>query len=232
MGNANSAPDEEDDLLDRYGGAPEAGESRCTRGAPTTRAGVLPPPPPPPTHPTPGFRVLSVAPGSPAANVVLFPDAHTARDGLREAISSSVVAYLDVIVSVNGEPVDDEDVNFLTSQLQPGEPAILELYNQKHRRVRTVQIVPVEGGEGGGGRTGMTVLYDVIDPVLSESPLHVVEVAVGSPAALAGILPQDDFVLGRAQVRAKSGERCVVLFLRPRLTPHPTHPRRKGNSAA
>jgi hypothetical protein len=139
--------------------------------------------------------VLNVQRGSPAADTVVFPSAEAARAGQREPVHAALVSYLDFIVSINGDVLEPESPWFVDElQHNMGKPVILEVYNYKSETWRTVQVVP-RAGWGGEGLLGLHVRWDSIERA-AEAALHVVGVAAGSPAAAAGLLPGDDFILG------------------------------------
>ena len=144
--------------------------------------------------------MLSVQPNSPASDVIVFPSAEAARDGLRTPLHTALVSYLDFILSVNGEPLDEESDWFAEEIKQNvGQPVILEIYNVKWRKYRTVQVVPRVSNWGGDGFLGLHVRWDSMERA-AECVLHVVDVAAGSPADEAGIVPTgDDFILGSAE---------------------------------
>ena len=145
---------------------------------------------------SPGFRVLNVQPNSPASYVVVFPSADAARDGLRSPLHGSLTSYLDFIISVNGEVLASEDAEFFAEEIRTnaGQPVILEVYNVKCQKLRTVQVVPRDDW-GGDGLMGLHIKWDSIDGC-AESVLHVADVAPSSPAAIAGLIGGDDYILG------------------------------------
>ena len=150
-----------------------------------------------------GYRVLGVSAGSPAATAIVFPDAAAARSGIRAATPHPLVPYLDVIVDVNGIPLDaaaSEDGVFEAElAANVGKPVIMSVYNIKARRWRTVQVVP-RSDWGGAGLMGMQVRWDVYEADSVDGVLHVTEVEAGSPAAAAGLRPHRDFLLGAVDV--------------------------------
>ena len=147
---------------------------------------------------TDGFRVLSVQPNSPASDIIVFPSAEAARDGLRAPLHASLISYLDFIVSVNGEALTEESEWFADEiKANVDQPVILEIFNYKWGKFRTVQVVP-RSNWGGEGLLGLHVRFDSMEKA-AESVLHVVDVAPGSPAADAGLVAADDFILGSAE---------------------------------
>lgn len=140
--------------------------------------------------------MLNVQPHSPAADVVVFPSAEAARDGLRAPFACALVSYLDFIVSVNGEALGPEDADYFAQEIREngGQPVILEVFNAKAGKLRTVQVVP-RPGWGGDGLLGLHVKWDAVVGA-AEAVLHVTDVEPSSPAALAGLAPGDDYILG------------------------------------
>ena len=158
-----------------------------------------------------GFRVLNVQPHSPASDVVVFPSAEAARDGLRSPLHASLVSYLDFIVSVNGEPLGGEDSEFFAEEIRANinQPVILEVFNVMNQKLRTLQVVP-RTDWGGEGLLGLHVKFDVITGA-AESVLHVTEVEPGSPAAVAGLTAGDDYILGSAEGVFENVSRAIAI---------------------
>lgn len=142
-----------------------------------------------------GYRVLSVHPGSPASDVLVFPTPESALEGLREPSRGSLVAFFDIIVSANGVSLDHEGDEFANEiRGNVGKPVLLSVYNTKARKERPVQVVP-RSDWGGEGLLGMHVKFDPVETP-QDSALHVTEVADDSPAAHAGLVPEQDFIVG------------------------------------
>ena len=140
--------------------------------------------------------MLNVQPNSPSSDVIVFPSADAARDGLRSPLHSALTSYLDFIISVNGDVLTAEDTEYFAEEVRSnaGQPVILEVYNIKCQKLRTLQVVPRDDW-GGEGLLGLHVKWDAIDGC-AESALHVADVAPSSPAAIAGLVAGDDFILG------------------------------------
>ena len=151
--------------------------------------------------PRAGYRILSVEPNSPAAAITVFPDPLAARTGFRTAVVGQLIVYLDVITSVNGILLDADAVeaDVLTNEVTSnvGKPIILEVYNIKSSRFRTVQVTP-SASWGGEGLMGVQVRWDALEDasVPADSVLHVVGVEAGSPAEKAGLVAERDYILG------------------------------------
>lgn len=151
-----------------------------------------------------GFRVLSVAPGSPAtrgrvlawgpAHVPVPPELDDAR--AEDAGLHSLVAFFDFILSVNGVRLGSEaDEAALLDEIRAkeGEPVVLEVWNAKAGRLRAVELVP--RGWGGAGLLGIHTRFGTYLG-LADHVLHVTDVRPRSPAELAGLVPLDDFIVG------------------------------------
>lgn len=140
-----------------------------------------------------GFRVLSVEAGSPAANVLVFPDAAAARAGIRTVVPGTLVAWFDIIVSINGiELVEDSDAFADEMARCHGMDVILEVWNIKTQALRTVQAKLRPAGSG--ALLGVSVKFE---PVCgTDACCHVVAVEPGSIAAAAGLVAEDDYLLG------------------------------------
>ena len=126
-----------------------------------------------------GYRVMGVEEGGPCARALSFPDAASARRGVRDLREASLVPWLDFVVSVNGRELGGEDGDdVLEEELGGGEggkgggggggggddeptPVILEVWNVKRRALRTVQVsLP----RGSGSRLGLHVQRAAIPP--------------------------------------------------------------------
>ena len=157
--------------------------------------------------------MLSVQPRSPAAHSIVFPNAEAARDGLRAPLEAPLISYLDFILSVNGDVLEPDSAWFAEELREnAGQPVILEVFNYKSGRARTVQVVPQEGW-GGEGLLGLHVRWDSIVKA-PDAVLHVVDVVAGSPAATAGLSAGDDFVLGAPEGAFDSVRRRLLLAQR------------------
>ncbi|XP_041040171.1 Golgi reassembly-stacking protein 1-like isoform X1 [Carcharodon carcharias] len=77
-------------------------------------------------------------------------------------------------------------------------PVKLEVYNMKAARVREVEVVP-NNMWGGQGLLGASVRFCSFEGA-HEHIWHVLDVESNSPAALAGLRPQTDYIIGADQV--------------------------------
>ncbi|XP_048190529.1 Golgi reassembly-stacking protein 1 [Perognathus longimembris pacificus] len=81
-------------------------------------------------------------------------------------------------------------------------PVKLEVFNMKTMRVREVEVVP-SNMWGGQGLLGASVRFCSFRRA-SEQVWHVLDVAPSSPAALAGLRPYSDYVVGSDQILQES----------------------------
>jgi hypothetical protein len=134
-----------------------------------------------------GYRVLGVQPNSPAS-----------RAGL--------VSFLDFLVGVNGQMLmgsgegleegdEYDDIDF-PALLRENNGAELELlvHNIKSNTQRFVRITP-SSEWGGAGLLGVTIRLDDYGGA-DERLIRVLSVEHNSPAAIAGLVPMSDYLLG------------------------------------
>jgi hypothetical protein len=96
-------------------------------------------------------------------------------------VNSLQVPYLDFITRVNGLLLEtDGDILAEQVRLNVGKPVILEVYNLKCDRYRTVQVVP-RADWGGEGMLGVHVRWDDVKGS-ADGVLHVTRVKAGSSA--------------------------------------------------
>lgn len=126
-----------------------------------------------------GVRVFKVSPGGPAAE-------------------AGLEVYFDFIVEVNGKPMDNSGQQAFAEKIAACEnqAAKFTVYNTRAHSKREVSVTPRKWG--GTGLLGATVRYDVVDPAENQG-IRVLEVFPNSPAAHAGLVPFQDFMLGTAQ---------------------------------
>ncbi|KAF3836586.1 hypothetical protein F7725_029144 [Dissostichus mawsoni] len=74
----------------------------------------------------------------------------------------------------------------------------LEVYNSKTQRVRELEVTP-SNMWGGQGLLGASVRFCSFEGA-NENVWHVLDVETNSPAALAGLIAYDDFIVGADQV--------------------------------
>ncbi|XP_034415462.1 Golgi reassembly-stacking protein 1-like isoform X2 [Cyclopterus lumpus] len=74
----------------------------------------------------------------------------------------------------------------------------LEVYNSKSQRMRELEVIP-SNMWGGQGLLGASVRFCSFEGA-NENVWHVLDVEANSPAALAGLIAHDDFIVGADQV--------------------------------
>ncbi|CAF3579315.1 unnamed protein product [Rotaria sp. Silwood1] len=125
---------------------------------------------------TEGFHVLRVQDGSPG---------HKA--GLE--------AYFDFIVSINGIRLDTDNDRFKEVLKENiGKPVELLVYSSKTQTVRQLTLIPHENW-GGQGLLGLSIRFCTFDKA-NENVWHVLDVQQHSPAALAGLRSNTDYIIG------------------------------------
>ncbi|CAF1288573.1 unnamed protein product [Rotaria magnacalcarata] len=125
---------------------------------------------------TEGFHVLRVQEGSPGH-----------KTGLE--------AYFDFIVSINGIRLDTDNDRFKeVLKENVGKPVELLVYSSKTQTVRQLTLIPHENW-GGQGLLGLSIRFCTFDKA-NENVWHVLDVQQHSPAALAGLRSQNDYIIG------------------------------------
>lgn len=127
-----------------------------------------------------GYHVHVVQPNSPAEKAGLQP-------------------FFDFILSLDCKRLNEE--NFMLKELLKVniEKAVkMEVYSIKTTRVRELEVVPSDMW-GGQGLLGASVRFCSYQGA-NESIMHVLDVEPNSPAALAGLQPHTDFIVGADQL--------------------------------
>ncbi|CAF0984830.1 unnamed protein product [Adineta steineri] len=125
---------------------------------------------------TEGFHVLRVQEGSPGHKAGLEP-------------------YFDFIVSINGIRLNTDDEKFKeTLKANINKPVELQVYNSKTQAVRQLPLVPHENW-GGQGLLGLSIRFSSFDKA-NENVWHILDVQLHSPAALAGLRSDTDYIIG------------------------------------
>jgi len=126
-----------------------------------------------------GVRVFKVSPDSPAAE-------------------AGLEFFFDFIVEINGAKMDPDSTEQFSKKIQESEngEAKLLVYNGRAHTTREVIVKPRKWG--GTGLLGAKVRYDSVEEDENQG-IRVLEVFPNSPAAHAGLLPFQDFLLGTAQ---------------------------------
>ncbi|XP_019385725.1 PREDICTED: Golgi reassembly-stacking protein 1 [Crocodylus porosus] len=131
-----------------------------------------------------GFHVHGVQENSPAQQAGLEP-------------------FFDFIIAIGHTRLNKEN-NMLKDLLKANvEKAVkLEVYNTKMMRVREVEVIP-SNMWGGQGLLGASVRFCSFQGA-NEHVWHVLDVEPASPAALAGLLPHTDYIVGSDQILQES----------------------------
>ncbi|KAM9719572.1 Golgi reassembly-stacking protein 1a isoform 1-T2 [Menidia menidia] len=127
-----------------------------------------------------GYHVHGVQPSSPAEKAGLQP-------------------FFDFILSLDSKRLNEEN-DLLKELLRANmEKAVkMEVYSSKTTRVRELEVVP-SNMWGGQGLLGASVRFCSYQGA-NENVWHVLDVEPSSPAALAGLQPHDDYIVGADQV--------------------------------
>lgn len=124
-----------------------------------------------------GIRVFSVTPGSPAAE-------------------AGLETFFDFIVEVNGTPLSDPaNRQAFAKRIQESEGGMakMKVFNTRMQDTREIMVYPRKWS--GTGLLGATVRHDAVDPGENHG-IRVLDVFPNSPAAKAGLVPFQDFMLG------------------------------------
>lgn len=127
-----------------------------------------------------GYHVHGVQPDSPAEKAGLQP-------------------FFDFILSLDSKRLNEEN-ELLKEVLKANmEKSVkMEVYSSKTLRVRELQVVP-SNMWGGQGLLGASVRFCSYQGA-NENVWHVLDVEASSPAALAGLQPHSDFIVGADQL--------------------------------
>lgn len=127
-----------------------------------------------------GYHVHGVQPSSPAEKAGLQP-------------------FFDFILSLDHKRLNEEN-DLLKELLKANvEKAVkMEVYSTKTTRLRELEVVP-SNMWGGQGLLGASVRFCSYQGA-SENVWHVLDVEASSPAALAGLQPHSDYIVGADQV--------------------------------
>ncbi|XP_070842777.1 Golgi reassembly-stacking protein 1-like [Chaetodon trifascialis] len=115
------------------------------------------------------------------------------------ALKAGLEPFFDFILSIGNTRLNKES-DLLKDLLKANvEKAVkLEVYNSKTQRVRELEVVP-SNMWGGQGLLGASVRFCSFEGA-NENVWHVLDVEASSPAALAGLIAHDDFIVGADQV--------------------------------
>ncbi|XP_008306144.1 Golgi reassembly-stacking protein 1-like [Cynoglossus semilaevis] len=115
------------------------------------------------------------------------------------ALKAGLEPFFDFILSIGNTRLNKEN-NLLKDLLKANVEKVvrLQLYNSKTQRVREVEVTP-SNMWGGQGLLGASVRFCSFEGA-NENVWHVLDVEPNSPAALAGLIAHDDFIVGADQV--------------------------------
>uniref|UniRef100_A0A5K3EQ22 GRASP55_65 domain-containing protein n=1 Tax=Mesocestoides corti TaxID=53468 RepID=A0A5K3EQ22_MESCO len=123
---------------------------------------------------TAGYHILKVQDGSPGQ-----------KAGLE--------AFFDFIVSVGDVRLDNESIKDVLAKYKDT-PMRLTVYSSKTQQFRELTLTP-SSDWGGQGLLGLSIRYCSFKGA-AENVWHVLEVSPGSPAAMAGLQPYTDYIIG------------------------------------
>uniref|UniRef100_A0A915P3K1 PDZ GRASP-type domain-containing protein n=1 Tax=Meloidogyne floridensis TaxID=298350 RepID=A0A915P3K1_9BILA len=125
---------------------------------------------------TEGYHVLRVQENSPGQAAGLEP-------------------FFDFIVAIGNDRLDKDNDSFKEILKQHmDKPLELTVYNSKTQTVRQTQIIPTQGW-GGQGLLGVSIRFCSFDGA-NQNVWHILDIQPNSPAELAGLIPNTDYVLG------------------------------------
>ncbi|XP_029979819.1 Golgi reassembly-stacking protein 1-like [Sphaeramia orbicularis] len=115
------------------------------------------------------------------------------------ALKAGLEPFFDFILSIGNTRLNKES-DLLRDLLKANmEKAVkLEVYNSKTQRMRELEVTP-SNMWGGQGLLGASVRFCSFEGA-SENVWHVLDVEPNSPAALAGLIAHDDYIVGADQV--------------------------------
>ncbi|VDK24297.1 unnamed protein product [Taenia asiatica] len=125
---------------------------------------------------TAGYHILKVQDGSPGQKAGL------------EAFFDFIVSVGDIRLQQDNESIKDVLAKYKDM------PMRLEVYSSKTQEFREVTLVP-SSDWGGQGLLGLSIRYCSFKGA-NENVWHVLEVSPGSPAAMAGLQPFSDYIIG------------------------------------
>eukprot|EP00922_Rhytidocystis_sp_ex-Travisia-forbesii_P041443 GHVS01061905.1.p1 GENE.GHVS01061905.1~~GHVS01061905.1.p1 ORF type:complete len:481 (+),score=64.49 GHVS01061905.1:233-1675(+) len=139
-----------------------------------------------------GFRIFKVSRNSPAE-----------RAGLE--------VFFDYIVEIDDLQVihasEESQRSFFEKVQQCVNQQIkLVVYNMRTKQFRDVYVTPAKWG--GSGLLGATVRYDTFESAGTQG-VRVLDVFTNSPAALAGLVPYSDYILGTADIAFKDLDELI-----------------------
>lgn len=121
------------------------------------------------------------------------------------ALKAGLEPFFDFILSIGNTRLNKES-DLLKDLLKANvEKAVkLEVYNSKTQRMRELEVTP-SNMWGGQGLLGASVRFCSFEGA-NENVWHVLDVEANSPAALAGLIAFDDYIVGADQVLQESDD--------------------------
>ncbi|XP_035511442.1 Golgi reassembly-stacking protein 1-like [Morone saxatilis] len=115
------------------------------------------------------------------------------------ALRAGLEPFFDFILSIGNTRLNKES-DLLKDLLKANVEKVvkLEVYNSKTQRVRELEVTP-SNMWGGQGLLGASVRFCSFEGA-NENVWHVLDVEASSPAAIAGLIAHDDFIVGADQV--------------------------------
>lgn len=127
-----------------------------------------------------GYRILGIQDDSPAKNC-------------------EFVIYFDFIIAANDIMLTTLDSTFVDIiQAFENKELKLTVYNSKTKVTRTVSLVPSRSSWSGDGLLGVTIRFDTYANC-DENVCRICEIENDSPADLAGLVQETDYILGSAE---------------------------------
>eukprot|EP01017_Pseudomicrothorax_dubius_P026035 TRINITY_DN2873_c0_g1_i4.p1 TRINITY_DN2873_c0_g1~~TRINITY_DN2873_c0_g1_i4.p1 ORF type:complete len:394 (-),score=105.09 TRINITY_DN2873_c0_g1_i4:32-1213(-) len=132
-----------------------------------------------------GYRVLKVSPASPAEKVGLQP-------------------FLDFIVDLGTPHIDASEIVakkldfFAVLSRSEDKEIMLKVYNIRSRLIRELKVTPNKGWPSADSLLGTMIRLENLE-VAYEATMRVLNVQPGSPAAQAGLVADEDYLLGIMQ---------------------------------
>ncbi|KAJ3365136.1 Golgi reassembly-stacking protein 2 [Allomyces arbusculus] len=142
---------------------------------------------------TRGFHVLKVKENSPASD-------------------AGLVAYFDFIVAINGQSLNEDHSIFAkTIKASVDQQVTFTVYSSKQNEYRDVVLTPHQFAEPKDGLIGCSIRQSDYNGAAAHV-WHVVEVLPNSPAAHAGLVIDDDYIVGTPDVIFREQQELYALI--------------------
>ncbi|KAJ3359494.1 hypothetical protein GGF32_009221 [Allomyces javanicus] len=142
---------------------------------------------------TRGFHVLKVKEHSPASD-------------------AGLVAYFDFIVAINGQSLNEDHSIFAkTIKASVGQQVTFTVFSSKQNEYRDVVLTPHQFAEPKDGLIGCSIRQSDYNGAAAHV-WHVVEVLPNSPAAHAGLVIDDDYIVGTPDVIFREQQELYALI--------------------